>query len=125
MFKYDASPCLVEVYNKLLISGKVKSRSDFAKKCGLLPATLNEIVAKRQNMTVTQIYKICCTFPEIQPNDFFKLDYKEFHGNLIQGNNNHDNVQNDIKSFSEIIAAKEKQVDKLIELLTQMRNREK
>ena len=124
MKKYDASACLVDVYNKLFIAGKVKSRSDFAKKCGLLPATINEIVAKRQNVTVTQIYKICCAFPEIQPNDFFRLDYKEFQESLLKENENRE-VPSERQSFSEIIASKDKQIDKLIEILSQMRDKEK
>lgn len=120
MKKYDASDCLLEVYQKLFFMGKVRSRRDFAKKTGLLPATVNEIVAKRQNVTTTQIYKICTAFPEIQPNDFFKLpNKKEVNTNIINGNNNHDNVQNDLGSIKELIAEKDKQINLLIEMLAQ------
>lgn len=118
MEKYDASSCLFEVYQKLFFMGKVRSRADFAKKAGLLPATVNEIVAKRQNVTVTQIYKICSTFPEIQPNDFFKLPgTKEVNTNVIHGNNNHNNIQNDLASIRELVEAKDRQINLLIEML--------
>ena len=117
MKKYDASDCLLEIYQKLFFMGKVRSRRDFAQKTGLLPATVNEIVAKRQNVTVTQIYKICMAFPEIQPNDFFKLPNTKEATNIIQGNNNHDNVQNDLGSIKELIAEKDKQINLLIEML--------